>query len=98
MNLHKAGLFALGVQIVNGLFHGTRNAAHCNNDAVGVGCAVVVEQVIVSACQSAYLFEIIFNNLRKRVVVRVAGLAHLEEDVGVLHRSAHKRVLRIERV
>ena len=98
VNLNKAGLLAFGVQAVNGLFHGARNAAHCNNDAVGVGCAIVVEQMILTACQGAYLLKIILNNLRKRVVVRVAGFAHLEEDVGVLHRSAHKRVLRIERV
>ena len=58
--------------------------AHGNDDAVGVGRAVVVEQLVVGAELGVDLVHVLLDHGGQRVVVAVAGLAVLEEDVAVL--------------
>ena len=48
-DLHEADLLAIGVQVVDDLFDDVAERAHRNDDAIGVGRAVIVEQLVVGA-------------------------------------------------
>ena len=88
-DLDEADLFAVGVHIVDDFLGHVADGAHGNNDTVCVGSAVVVEELIVGAQLFVDLAHILFHDVRQRVVVGVAGLAVLEEDIAVLVRAPH---------
>ena len=58
--------------------------------------AIVVEQLVVCANLLIDLVHVFLNNRRKCIVVRVAGLSYLEEDIRVLSRTALTRVVRVQ--
>ena len=95
MHVHQAHLLALGQQVVHGLLGGLRGGAHEYDHALCVGSSVVVEQMIVSACDLIDFFHIMLDSRRDLRHGLVAGLAALEEDVRVYGGSAGGRVLRI---
>ena len=97
-HLHKAHLLAVGVEVVDDLLGHVAERAHGNDHAVGVGRAVVVEQLVVGAELGVDLVHIVLHDGRKLVVEGVARLAVLEEDVAVLVRATHGGALRVERV
>ena len=88
----------MGVEVVNYLLGDVADGAHGDNDAVCVGSAVVVEQPVVGAELGVDLVHVLLNHGGQCVVVGVAGLAVLEEDVAVLVAAAHGGVLGVERV
>ena len=73
-----------GGQVVDDLLGHVADGAHGDDDALGVGGAVVVEQLVVGAQLGVDLVHVLFHHGRQRVVDAVAGLAVLEEDVAVL--------------
>lgn len=91
-----AHLLALGVEIIDGLFHGFRAAAHQDDDAVGVLRAVVVHQVILSARDARHFVHHVLDDAGDRLIVLVGGFAVLEIDVGVLRRARLMRMLGVE--
>ena len=95
--LHQTNLFASGVQIVDGLFSGLADRAHCDDHPLGVSGAVIVEQLVFGADLGVDLIHIIFGYADDRVIIFIAGLAHLEEDIRVLRRTALRGMLRIQR-
>ena len=97
-NLDQAGLSAVFVQEIDGFIDGFANRAHRDDDVVGIGSSIIVEQGIVGADFGVDLCHILLNDFRNRVVVFVAGLARLEEDIRVLGGSAQNRMLRIQSV
>src|ERR1019366_3260773 len=80
-NFEKANFFALAVQIVHRLVGGVGARTHHDDDAVGIGRADVVEQVIGTAYDLGKLVHDRLNFIRAGVVVRIAGFARLKEDV-----------------
>jgi hypothetical protein len=71
--------------------------SHRDDDALGIGCADVVEQVILASHDFS---ELVHRRLDFRgcvVVVLVCGLAHLKEDIGILRRAAQHRMIWRER-
>ena len=74
------------------------DGAHSDDDAVSVGCAVVVEQVVVGADLGIDLGHVLLDDGGQSVIDRVAGLTMLEEDVAVLVGTAHLGVLGVQRV
>ena len=48
-NLYKADLLAVCVEIIDGFFYCIANRAHCDDDSVSVGRAVVVKELVVCA-------------------------------------------------
>ena len=97
-HLHQAHLLALGGQVVDDLLGHVADAAHGDDHALGVGGAVIVEQLVIGAQLGVDLIHILFHHGRQRVVDAVAGLAVLEEDVAVLVATAHTRTLGVERM
>ena len=96
-NLNKAELCALvGVQVVDGLLDGVTYRAHSNDNVCCIGSAVVVEELIVSADLGIYLAHILLYDAGDSVIVGVAGLASLEEDIAVLSGTAEYGVLRVD--
>ena len=49
-----------------------------------ISSAVVIEQLVVRADLGVYLVHVLLNDSRKSIIVRIAGLSCLEEDIGVL--------------
>ena len=97
-NLHEADLFAVGVHVVDNFFRDVADGAHGDDDTISVGSAVVVEELIVGAELFVDLAHVLLDDCGQRVVVLVAGLTVLEEDVAILVAAAHGRMLRIQRV
>ena len=63
--------------------------AGANDDALGVGCANVVKQMVLPAGQPRELVHRLLDGVGAGDVVRVGALAGLEVDVRVLGRAAH---------
>ena len=97
-DLHQTDLLAVGVQIVDDLLGHIADGAHGHNDAVSVGSAVVVEQLIVGAQLGVDLVHVLFHHGGQGLVVLVAGLAVLEEDIAVLMAAAHMGMLGVQGV
>ena len=93
---YKTNLLALCGQVIDNFLGDVADGAHRDDDAVSVRCAVVVEQLIVGAQLGVDLAHVLLNDSRNCLVVLVAGLAVLEEDVAVLVGTAHGWVLRVE--
>ena len=88
-DLDDTDLLALGVQVVDDLVSNVADGTHSHDHAVSIGCAVVVEQIVVGAQLCVDLSHVLLNNSRQSVVNAVAGLAVLEEHVAVLVGTAH---------
>ena len=98
MNLDHTDLLAVGVQIIDDLLGHVADRAHGDNDAVGVGSAIVVEQLVISAQLLVDLVHILLNDGGQSLIELVAGLAVLEEDISVFVRAAGVGPLRVESV
>ena len=97
-DLDEADLLAVGVQVVDDLLEDVAEGAHADDDTVGVGGAVVVEQAVIGAELLVDLAHILLDDGGQLVIGLVAGLAVLEEDVAVLVGAASVRVLRVQGV
>jgi len=96
--LEEAHLLALGVQIVDHLLGAAAHGAHGHDDALGIRCAVVVEQVVLTAGQLADLRHVVLHDVGQLGIGRVVGLAELEVDVGVIHQRTHTGIFRVQGV
>ena len=96
VNLDKADLFAVFVEIINGLFDGVTYRTHGDDDLFGVSCAVVVKELIFGAELCVDSLHIILNNADSLVIINVGGLSCLEENIGVLCGSALNGMLGVE--
>ena len=98
MHLQEADLLAFRGQVVDDLFDAGGDGAHGHDDPLRVRRAVVVENVVVSAGDPVDLLHVAFHDVGQVRVVRVVGLADLEEDVRVLDRRPEHRVLGVQGV
>ena len=98
MYLYQAHLLTGGGQVVNDLLNGLAGGAHGDDDLVRVGRAVIVKGLVVGAQLLVHLVHVLDSHLGHRVVVLVAGLAGLEEDVAVLGLAAQHGVLGVQGV
>ena len=97
-DLDDTDLLALGVQVVDDLISNVADGTHSHDHTVSIGCAVVVEQIVVGARLCVDLGHVLFNNSRQSVVNAVACLTMLEEHVAVLMAAAHGGMLGVQRV
>ena len=98
VHLHHADLFAALAEVIHNLHHRLADGAHRDHDALGVRRAVVVEELVVPAGQGVDRVHLLLHDLGQGGVGRVAGLAGLEEGVGVLQGGADGRMLGVEGV
>ena len=91
---HHTDLLALLHQVVDALAGRLRGRTHEDDDVLGIGSAVVVEEVILAARDLGNLGEVLLHDLRNGVVVLVASLAVGEEGLRVLGRTTGVRTLR----
>ena len=84
MDLDHADLLTLCGEIIHNFQHRLTDGTHGDDHALSIRCAVVVEELIISAGQGIDGIHLLLHDLRKSVVGRVAGFAGLEEGVGVL--------------
>ena len=96
-DFHKTDLFALRGQIVDDFFRNVADGAHRNDHAVSIRRAVVVKQLVVRAELFVDLVHVLFNDSGDGVIIFVARLSVLEEDVAVFVRTAHHGALGVER-
>ena len=97
VDLHEADLAALRVEIGHNLLQAVGNAAHCNDNVLGVGCAVVVEEPVIPAGQGVDFCHVVLDDAGHGVIVGVHGLTALESSVGVLDSGAHDGALAVQR-
>jgi len=93
VHLEDADLLALLDEVVDGLLGDVRAGAHHDDDALGVGGADVVEEVVGPAGELAELLELALDDGGNGGVELVRALAGGEVDVGVLAGAADLRVL-----
>ena len=87
-DLEQADLFALLDHQVDGFFGNFGAGTHKNDDALGVGCAVVIEETIGAAGLRGEAVHDRLHDAGNGLVVWSAGFARLEEDVGILRGAA----------
>ena len=88
----------MGVQVVDDLLRHVADGAHGHDDPVGVGCAVVVEQLVVGTQLGIDLVHVLLHHGGQSGIVLVAGLTVLEEDISVLVAAPHMGMLRVQGV
>ena len=74
VDLDQADLLALGHEVIDDLVQGLADGAHGDDDVLGLGIAVVVEELVVSAGQLADGVHLLLHDLGQGVVGAVAGL------------------------
>ena len=82
--------------MVDGLAGSLGGRTHEDDDALGILSSIVVEEVILTACDLADLLHVVLYNLGHLVVSGVASLTMGEEGLGVLSRTARHGTLRRE--
>ena len=97
-NLHNADLLTVGVQVVDDFLGHVVDGAHGDDDAVSIGSAVVVEQLVVGAQLLVDLVHVLLDDCGQCLIVLVAGLTMLEEDIVVLVGAAHCGTLGVQGV
>ncbi len=95
-DLDQTHLLTVGVHVVDDFLGHVADGAHGDDDAVRVGRAVVVEQLVVGAQLLVDLAHVLLDHCGQLVVVPVAGLAVLEEDVAVLVGTAGGGMLGVQ--
>ena len=98
MDIQQAHLLALGGQVIDGLLGGLGGAAHEDNNALGVGSTVVIEQLVLPARQPADLGHVVLHRVGDGGHLLIAGLTALEEDIGVHGGAAGGGMLRVQGV
>ena len=96
MYLQEAHLFALSVEILHHLAGTAGHRTHGHHHAVSIGCAIVVEQVIIAARQGVDLGHVVLHHIGQSIIIAVVGLAELEVDVGVIHQRAHAGIFGVQ--
>ncbi len=97
-NLQQPQLLALLVQQIDGFFGSLCARAHQHNHTLRIGRAVVIEQVVGAAGLRGKAIHHRLHDSRNRRMEGIAGLASLEENIGILRRAANDRPVRRQRV
>ncbi len=90
-------LAILLVEPIHGSAGSGRPRAHQHDDVGGIGRAVVLHQLVVTAGELAEVVHALLHPRRYRLVEGVDALAGLEIGIRVLGRAAHHRMIRVER-
>ena len=92
-HLQHADFFALFDEIIHRFVRRFAAGTHQHDDALGIGRADVIEQLVGAAHDLGELVHRLLHDLRAGGVKRIARLAALEKDVGILRRAAQHRLV-----
>ena len=95
-DVHETDLFALGVEVLDGVTDGAGRRTHRNNHAFCISSTDVVHDVVLTASVASNLVHVLLDNFRNLGVERVHRFAALEVNVRVLCGTAHGRAVRSE--
>ena len=88
----------MGVHVVDDFLCYVADGAHSDNDPIGIRSAVVVKELVVGAQFGVDLIHVLFYYSGQRVIVLIASLTMLEEDIAVFVRAAHGGAFRVQAV
>ena len=88
MDSYQTHFLAFGNEVVDCFLDSLGHGTHGYDHAVGIGSAVVVEQMVFAACDLADFSHVAFHDFRHGLVVLVAGFTVLEEHVAVFGKAA----------
>ena len=95
---NNADFLACLHQVVDGLLDRIADRTHGNDHVLSVLCSVVVEQFVICSDLRINFVHVVLNDSRHCIVVRVACLSCLEEDIRVLSGTSLARMVRVQRV
>ena len=98
MDLHHAHLASAGVEVVHRLPQRLGDGAHSHHNLLGVGRAVVIEQLVVPAGDFIDLVHVVLHGTGHDGTLDVSALLALEVHVGVHVVAAVGGMLRIQRI
>ncbi len=87
----------MSVHIVDNFLCNIAYGTHSDDDSVCVGCAVIVEELIVCSELFIDLAHVFFNDSGESIVIFVASLSVLEEDIAVFSRATENGMFGVER-
>ena len=96
VNLDETDLLAFLNERFDGLVERIATGAHRDDDVLGIGGADVIVKLVRAARELGELVHVLLDDGGRGDIVLLAALAALEVDVGVLRRTAHRRMLGIE--
>ena len=79
-----------------GFFCYVTDGAHCNDNTVSIRCAVVVNQLVIGAQFCVNFAHVLFYDCWNCIIVSVASLTMLEEDISVFVRTTHGWMLWVQ--
>ncbi len=94
-DLDKAGFFSAGIQVMNSLFDDFTGRSHADDNAVGMGIAHIIKEMIGAAGNALNPLHVFFNNFRNSVIEAIAGFYALEINIGILGGAPNVRMFRI---
>ena len=97
-NFNNTDFLACSTQIINCLLDGITYRSHSDDNFLSIRSSVVVEQLVIGTDLSVNFVHVLLNDCRKSIVVRVACLTSLEEDIRVLSRTSLTRMIRIQSI
>ena len=98
MYLNQTNLFALCCQVVDCFFDCFTSGAHSDDDSVSISCTIVVEQSVISACDSADFAHVFFYYCGQSIVEFVCCFTALEVDIGVLSCTSDNGMFGVQRI
>ena len=97
MYLQEANLFTLCRQIFHNFLRCACDGAHRNDNMLCIGCAEVVKQVIIAACNFIDFQHVVLNDFRQTCIERRTCFPVLEKYVRVLYSRTLHGTFRIQR-
>ena len=94
MYLHQPYFFSPGIEVFNGFLCRFGSGPHQHNDPLGIGRAIIVEEVVLSSDDGSELVHGLLHDLRRGKIEGVAGFSGLEKDIRILGRASQDRIVR----
>ena len=96
VDLNEADLFSLRVEVFHYFACRLTDGAHRNDHTVGIGCSVIVEELIVAPGECGHFVHILFYDTWESIVIRVCCFSVLEKYIVVFTAVTDSRVLRVQ--
>ena len=96
MYAEHTDLFTVRVKIINNFLGCLAEGTDCDDYAVGIGCAVVIEYMMLTARNLGKLCHCFLNKVRNCLVVVIYALTHLEVHIRIRACTADYRMVRIQ--